>query len=350
MSGSWRDVVTIHPAADLFPMLGDAELRELGEDINRHGLREKIKIVVRDKEQILIDGRNRLAAMELAGLPIFWDPISGENCSAGEGAEVDPVIVEVLDGHWHGHIETDDEIAAYIISVNIKRRHLTGEQKRELTSKVLKLDPSKSNRQIAAVVGVDHKTVGVVRKEAEATGEVPQLSKTRGKDGKERTTAPARREELAPEAQVANINQRTIDRQLKALMTAWDGAGPEARAQFLAQIDAACLDRRPQQEKAAPQAGALVWTESESRNAGLAKGNGADWKEYNAELADGRSYSITAALNFPSMTFGGYSVSCFDLGRKKGDRNVELGDASTVEKAKRIAQRHADQAKAEALH
>jgi hypothetical protein len=34
----WREVLPIHPAAELFPLMGPEELRELGEDIKKHGL------------------------------------------------------------------------------------------------------------------------------------------------------------------------------------------------------------------------------------------------------------------------------------------------------------------------
>ena len=48
---------------------------------------------------------------------------------------------------------------AYVTSANIHRRHLTAEQKRELIAKLIEADPTKSNRQIAKTVKVDHKTV-----------------------------------------------------------------------------------------------------------------------------------------------------------------------------------------------
>ena len=79
---------------------------------------------------------------------------------------------------------------AYVISANIHRRHLTAEDKRKLIADVLKAKPELSDRQIAEQVKDDHKKVGRVRKKMEATGSLPQLEKTRGKDGKER---PARR-------------------------------------------------------------------------------------------------------------------------------------------------------------
>src|SRR5438046_8328304 len=36
---SWRNVLKIHPAADLFPMMTADELKALGEDIKKNGLR-----------------------------------------------------------------------------------------------------------------------------------------------------------------------------------------------------------------------------------------------------------------------------------------------------------------------
>jgi hypothetical protein len=74
----------------------------------------------------------------------------------------------------------------YVISVNIHRRHLSVAEKRELVAKLLKAAPAKSNRAIAEAVKVDHKTVAAVRTEKVATGEIPQLTKTVGKDGKTR--------------------------------------------------------------------------------------------------------------------------------------------------------------------
>lgn len=70
----WRDRWRIHPAADLFPMLPEAELRELGEDIRANGLKQEIvlwkdpdvdtstmTVAERVASMYLLDGRNRLA-------------------------------------------------------------------------------------------------------------------------------------------------------------------------------------------------------------------------------------------------------------------------------------------------
>ena len=64
---SWRDTIRVHPAADLFPMMSDEELVALGEDI-KGGLINPIAIQVNDDGvPLLIDGSNRLDAMERIG-------------------------------------------------------------------------------------------------------------------------------------------------------------------------------------------------------------------------------------------------------------------------------------------
>src|SRR5260370_37449577 len=76
--------------------------------------------------------------------------------------------------------------AGFVISRNIHRRHLTAKQKRELIGKLLKATPDKSNRQIAEQTKADDKTVAAVRRDLEATAEIPQLERTVGADGKAR--------------------------------------------------------------------------------------------------------------------------------------------------------------------
>ena len=65
---SWRDVLPIHPAAELLPLMSADELHELAEDIKLHHQRIPVSI----QEGKLLDGRNRLDAMERAGMPVVW--------------------------------------------------------------------------------------------------------------------------------------------------------------------------------------------------------------------------------------------------------------------------------------
>jgi ParB-like chromosome segregation protein Spo0J len=162
----------IHPAAEAFPLMSESELRELADDIKTNGLAHAI---VRDAGMIL-DGRNRLAACEIAGVEPRFEEYTGK----------DPV--------------------AYVISANIHRRHLTTDQKREVIAKLLKADPSKSNRWLAAPLGVDGKTVGRVRDQMEARGALPHVAKRTDTKGRKQ---PARRKKTkrAPPAPAVHLNE-----------------------------------------------------------------------------------------------------------------------------------------------
>ena len=66
---------------------------------------------------------------------------------------------------------------------HIARRHLDGAAKRVLIEAELKDNPARSNRQVAAELGVDHKTVGSVRDEVQSIGEIPQSNRVERKGG-----------------------------------------------------------------------------------------------------------------------------------------------------------------------
>jgi len=64
----WRDKYKVHPAADVFPMLEGKDLDELAEDIRANGLKVSLDFQRRAGRDVLLDGRNRLEAMERAAL------------------------------------------------------------------------------------------------------------------------------------------------------------------------------------------------------------------------------------------------------------------------------------------
>jgi len=139
-----------HPLAGLFPLLEGDEFDELVADIKANGLHKPIVIF---DEQIL-DGRNRYRACLKAGVKPRFENYTGD----------DPL--------------------GYVVSLNLKRRHLTSKQKRELIAKLLKAKPEQSDRQIADQARADHKTVGKVRREQEDVGNIPHVetrTDTRGR-------------------------------------------------------------------------------------------------------------------------------------------------------------------------
>jgi hypothetical protein len=193
----WRDVVKIHPAADLFPLLGKSELQELADDIKANGLHERVKVIYRPRqpddgteEQILIDGRNRLDAMELAGLPIFEDD------NPDEGLRPDKLlfgVAETVDEYDYKN-DRDGEIdpVAYVIGVNIRRRHLNVEQRQHLLIELIARAPEKSDRQIGKEIGVDGKTVAVARAKGEDVGRIPHVEKRVDTKGRKQPTSKAK--------------------------------------------------------------------------------------------------------------------------------------------------------------
>jgi hypothetical protein len=82
----------VHPVAALFPMLAEDELAEMAEDIAERGLLQAIML---DGEGRILDGRNRYAACQIAGIEPRFETYGGD----------DP------DG--------------YALATNITRRHLT---------------------------------------------------------------------------------------------------------------------------------------------------------------------------------------------------------------------------------
>ena len=103
-----------HPAADVFPLMAGAEFDALVDDIRQHGLRQSIVLY----EGKILDGRNRYLACRKAG--------------------VEPIIFQ----HREGCSGIGDPVA-WVISVNLRRRHLTPEQRRDIIAKLLKADPAK---------------------------------------------------------------------------------------------------------------------------------------------------------------------------------------------------------------
>jgi hypothetical protein len=66
--GTWQSVIKVHPAADLFPMMGPDELKVLAEDIRLNGVQNPIATWFdKDEQEWLIDGRNRLEALQRLG-------------------------------------------------------------------------------------------------------------------------------------------------------------------------------------------------------------------------------------------------------------------------------------------
>ena len=155
-------------------MMNEAELQELGEDINANGLRVSI-VIWRDPAPppgalpCLLDGRNRLDAMAHGGLLTVNK--EGHLCR-----RVDDGTEQVL--RLIKYNEREGDPYKLVASFNVYRRHLSAEWKRQLIAEVLRVDPAKSNRAIARELKEDlnvdttHNVVGRVRHQEERRGTV----------------------------------------------------------------------------------------------------------------------------------------------------------------------------------
>jgi hypothetical protein len=215
------DLLPVHPAAELFPIMTDAELVEMGNDIKKHGLRESIAIYVDPNgKEWLLDARNRLKAMEIVGIEFKLQRYSfgWEIAITSEGDEYD--AVRNLPDTFGTRIVQDIDPYDYVISANIRRRHLTSEQKRELIGSLLKADPGKSNREIGSMIKADDKTVGTVRHKLEASAEIPHIDhpKTTNKAKKSRGRKLARHRQApaAPESSAQLPKPAQVDLEVAA--------------------------------------------------------------------------------------------------------------------------------------
>lgn len=93
-----------HPAANLFPMMPDAELKDLAADVKAKGLIHPIILL---REQVL-DGRNRLKACEMSGV----QPRFESYCDERSPTE-------------------------YVLAANLKRRDLTPSQRATIAANAL---------------------------------------------------------------------------------------------------------------------------------------------------------------------------------------------------------------------
>jgi phage N-6-adenine-methyltransferase len=100
--------IQFHPLANVFPVLTEAELAELAADIGAHGQREPIVLA---PDQSILDGRNRYLACLQAGVQPIFDHYDGDEA----------------------------DMPSFVISLNLKRRHLSESQRAMVASALASL-------------------------------------------------------------------------------------------------------------------------------------------------------------------------------------------------------------------
>ena len=138
--------------------------------------------------------------------PLSADDLEGLRLSIAASGVIAPIIIwpkgrtkYIVDGCYRKMIADElgyecperllpdlDEEEARIMAraLNLARRHLDREQKRQVIADQLLETPERSSRWIAKMLGVSDKTVGSVREQLRSGAEFPHLSTVVGHDGK----------------------------------------------------------------------------------------------------------------------------------------------------------------------
>jgi ParB-like chromosome segregation protein Spo0J len=165
----------------------------LKADIAERGILVAIEL---DDTGALLDGHHRLRA---------WSELRAE------GVKVPDYPRVVRAGL------SDAEKRQLVRALNIARRHLSTEDRRALIADAIRDDPAASDRRVAVALGVSPTTVGSVRDELEARGDVSKLDTRTDTLGR---TQPARRPAVL--VQSAGAERRAVE----ALATMGDEAPP----------------------------------------------------------------------------------------------------------------------------
>lgn len=161
----------------LFDDLSPDEYGALRADIELRGVLVPVEL---DEHGALLDGHHRVRICEELGID-YPSVIRAGLTEAGK--------------------------RAHVRAINLLRRHLSSEQKRRVIADQLRETPEKADREIGRLLGVHHETVGAVRAELIASGEIRQIEQrevTRG--GTTYTQRP--KTIVAPTTKAA---QRTVD-------------------------------------------------------------------------------------------------------------------------------------------
>lgn len=138
----------------LLPPLSKGEYQALERSIIEHGVLVPVEY---DETGEIIDGHHRVQVCETLGL-VDW-----------------PRFVR------KGLSETEKRTLSR--EINFARRHLTTAQKQAVIADQLRDTPSISSRAIAAMLGVDDKTVSKVRRKLVDAAEIPHHEEIEGRDG-----------------------------------------------------------------------------------------------------------------------------------------------------------------------
>lgn len=248
------------------PPLSEEEFEALKQSIAEHGQKSPILrgSPTSGSPGLIVDGNTRLRICDQL--------------------RIAPWIVDV-DG-------TADQLRSLGLVLNLARRHLSASSRRGIVKAELLVDPSRSDRAIAAFVGVSHPTVAGVRRELESAGRLERLSTRTSLDGRERPAAQPPREPEPPREKIVKVAV-PID-----LVEQWIGAWVTCRAFRLAERRAGVYELEVQLLDAEHVSDDLVVV-LEAHARGLSEINRCSLEEAIAELL--RTASEVFAREIPTL-------------------------------------------------
>lgn len=146
LPGTKAPEIQFHPLANFVPLPPDAELRAMADDIAAHGLHQAIVMF----EGVILDGRCRYLSCERAKVEPWFENYAGN----------DPV--------------------AYVLSRNIRRRHLTDAQRALVAARVANLEVGANQHSAGLPIGRASRLLAVsersvARAKEVLRGGVPEL-------------------------------------------------------------------------------------------------------------------------------------------------------------------------------
>src|SRR5690606_25554530 len=185
----------VQPMFQFFEPLPADEYAALKADIAKRGVLVPIEY---DEEGNILDGHHRHRICQELGIKDF------------------PRVVR--------RFSSFEEKEEHIVTLNVRRRHLTNEQKRKWAEWFLRRHPEWSDRRVGAEVGLHHSTVSKVRENLEASGEVANLATRVGKDG---VAQPAAKPKPTPPPSIFANSDDQAKRAQQALVTLGEQAPPK---------------------------------------------------------------------------------------------------------------------------
>ncbi len=206
----------------LLPNLSDEEYVSLRADIAANGVRVPVEL---DEDGAILDGHHRVRIAVELGIDYPHRVVSGL---------------------------TEEQKRSHALAVNVNRRTLGRDQRRDLVRASLRADPGLSDRQHAERTGVSHPTVATIRSEMETAGELEKLTSRKSADGRTRPASQSPRD-TAPEPEVCMPSDDGSDNWSEPFNDDEPFAFPDPSPDPLPAPIANEIDRRIEQKRTTPR-------------------------------------------------------------------------------------------------